>query len=119
MIRPSLIKPCHGFKNEDSIEVMLIDKLEEIAKNRGFFWPSQEIYGGVSGFYDYGPLGTLMKKHIEGMILDYYVMEEGCLAIESPVLTTIDPWVASGHVENFADKLIERSDPTSGSICQC
>ncbi len=86
---------------------MLIDKLEEIAKNRGFFWPSQEIYGGVSGFYDYGPLGTLMKKHIEGMILDYYVMEEGCLAIESPVLTTIDPWVASGHVENFADKLTE------------
>ena len=86
---------------------MLIDKLEEIAKNRGFFWPSQEIYGGVSGFYDYGPLGTLMKKHIEGMILDYYVMEEGCLAIESPVLTTIDPWVASGHVESFADKLAE------------
>ncbi|MBS3054104.1 MAG: glycine--tRNA ligase [Candidatus Aenigmarchaeota archaeon] len=85
----------------------LLDKIEEIAKNRGFFWPSQEIYGGVSGFYEYGPLGALLKKHIQDMILDYYVMQEGCLAIEAPVLTSISPWIASGHVESFADRMTE------------
>ena len=53
----------------------LLDRIEEIAKNRGFFWPSQEIYGGVSGFYDYGPLGTLLKKHIQDAIFDHYVMQ--------------------------------------------
>src|SRR3989338_2904899 len=85
----------------------LLDKIEEIAKNRGFFWPSQEIYGGVSGFYEYGPLGALLKKHIQDMILDYYLMQEGCLAIEAPVLTSISPWIASGHVESFADRMTE------------
>ncbi len=86
---------------------MLAGKIEDIAKRRGFFWLSQEIYGGVSGFYDYGPLGTLLKKHIQDMIMDYYVMEEGCLAVEAPVLTSISPWIASGHVESFADKITE------------
>ncbi|HLD83737.1 MAG TPA: glycine--tRNA ligase [archaeon] len=85
----------------------LLDRIEEIAKNRGFFWPSQEIYGGVSGFYDYGPLGTLLKKHIQDAIFDHYVMQEGCLSVEAPVLTSISPWIASGHVESFADRTTE------------
>ena len=44
---------------------MNIDAIEKIAKQRGFFYPSSEIYGGLSGFYDYGHLGTLMKNKIE------------------------------------------------------
>ncbi len=84
----------------------LIDEIEEIAKRRGFFWPSQEIYGGISGFYDYGPLGALLKINIEKIIRDNFI-SKGCLLLEAPVLTSIKPWQASGHVKSFADMLTE------------
>ena len=84
--------------------------IEEIAKKRGFFWPSQEIYGGISGFYDYGPLGTLMKRKIEQIIFNHYVNIEGCLSFEAPVLTTLKPWEISGHIDNFSDSTIDCND---------
>ncbi len=79
----------------------------DIAKRRGFFWPSFEIYQGCSGFYTYGPLGALMKMRVENLIREYYMIHEGCLLVEAPTLTTEDPWVASGHVESFTDMTIE------------
>jgi glycyl-tRNA synthetase len=79
----------------------------DIAKRRGFFWPSFEIYQGCSGFYTYGPLGTLMKLRIENLIREHYMIREGCLTIEAPTLTIEDPWVASGHVDSFTDMTIE------------
>lgn len=85
----------------------LADKILDIAKRRGFFWPSFEIYQGCSGFYTYGPLGTLLKLHIESVIRDHYVNKEGCLLVEAPTLTVEDPWVASGHVESFADMIVD------------
>ena len=83
----------------------LADKILDIAKRRGFFWPSFEIYQGCSGFYTYGPLGTLLKLHIESIIRNYFVNREGCLLVEAPTLTVEDPWVASGHVESFTDMI--------------
>ncbi len=83
------------------------DNVLDIAKRRGFFWPSGEIYGGCAGFYTYGPLGSLLKLRIEQMIREHYVNNEGCLLVEAPVLTPEDPWVASGHVESFTDMIIE------------
>ncbi len=83
-----------------------INKIEDIAKHRGFFWPSQEIYGGISGFYDYGPVGTLLKLNIEKMIRDNFV-SIGCILLEAPILTSLQPWVASGHVKGFADMITE------------
>lgn len=89
-------------KNDKNI----LGKLEEIAKRRGFFWPSFEIYQGCSGFYTYGPLGALLKARIEKLFRDFY-LRQGCLLMDAPILTTIDPWVASGHVESFNDMTIE------------
>jgi glycyl-tRNA synthetase len=86
---------------------MAHDEVLEIAKRRGFFWPSFEIYGSCAGFYTYGPLGSLLKLRIEQTIRDWYVNNEGCLVIEAPVLTPEDPWVASGHVKSFTDMIIE------------
>jgi glycyl-tRNA synthetase len=83
------------------------DSLEEITKRRGFFWPAFEIYGGCSGFYDYGPLGSLLKLKIENVIRKSYVIEEGCISVECPTLTIEQPWVASGHVKSFADFVVE------------
>jgi glycyl-tRNA synthetase len=81
----------------------------DIAKRRGFFWPAGEIYGGCAGFYTYGPLGALLKLRVEQLLRDHYINNEGCLLVEAPVLTTEDPWVASGHVESFTDMTIDCS----------
>jgi glycyl-tRNA synthetase len=79
----------------------------DIAKRRGFFWPSFEIYGSCGGFYTYGPLGALLKLRIEKLLRDHYVNREGCLLVEAPILTPEEPWVASGHVESFTDMNVE------------
>src|SRR3989338_1581408 len=79
----------------------------ELAKRRGFFWPAFELYGGAAGFYDYGPLGALLKLRVEELIRDFYVREEGCMLLESPVLTPLRVWEASGHTTGMTDLLAE------------
>ncbi|MFH1364885.1 MAG: glycine--tRNA ligase [Candidatus Aenigmatarchaeota archaeon] len=81
--------------------------LMDIAKRRGFFWPSFEIYGGCSGFYTYGPLGALLKMRIEAMLRDHFIRDERCLLMEAPIVTIEDPWVASGHVSSFTDMTVD------------
>jgi len=85
----------------------LYSKVMEIATRRGFVWPSSEIYGGVSGFYDYAPLGKLIKRHIEDKFRDYYLFAEGFIEIESSIICPQDVFVASGHVESFGDRMAE------------
>ncbi len=70
-------------------------------------YPSFEIYGGVSGFYDYGPVGSRIKQNIESLIRNYYVIDEECLEVECPTLSPEAVWIASGHVGNFTDLMTE------------
>ena len=70
-------------------------------------YPSFEIYGGLSGFYDYGPVGSRIKQNIENLIREYYVLDEEFMEVECPILSPQDVWVASGHLDNFTDKLTE------------
>jgi glycyl-tRNA synthetase len=58
----------------------------ELAKRRGFIWPSAECYGSMAGFIDYGPLGAMMKRRIENIWRDFYVIREGYYEIESPTI---------------------------------
>lgn len=86
-----------------------IDKYEliaDLAKRRGYFWPSFEIYGGVSGYLDLGPLGTRLKRHIEDEWLNLFVYQHGFVAISTPVITPEKVFIASGHVENFKDLMV-------------
>ncbi|WP_456475167.1 glycine--tRNA ligase [Candidatus Pyrohabitans sp.] len=78
----------------------------EIALRRGFINPSYEIYGGVSGFYDYAPLGAALKKNLEDIWRRYFVVEEGFMEISSPTISPEDVFIASGHVNNFVDPLV-------------
>jgi len=78
----------------------------EIALRRGFINPSYEIYGGVSGFYDYAPLGAALKKNLEDIWRRYFVVEEGFFEISSPTISPEDVFIASGHVSNFVDPLV-------------
>jgi glycyl-tRNA synthetase len=83
------------------------DKITELAKRRGFFWPSYEIYGGVSGFVTFGPLGAVLKRRIEDKFRDFYTRPLGILEIESSVILPSKVFEASGHVEHFKEPLVE------------
>lgn len=83
------------------------EKIMEIAKNRGFIWPSFELYGGVAGFYDLGPLGSSLKEKILDKWRRFYIIKEDCLEIDSPNIFPEDVLKASGHVDHFTDVMIE------------
>ncbi|GBF09777.1 glycine-tRNA ligase [Aeropyrum pernix] len=86
----------------------LFEKLVEIGKRRGFFWPSYEIYGGVAGFYDWGPLGHLLKRRIIEKWRRYFVLmhQDHVVEIETPVIGPEKVYIASGHVEHFTDPIV-------------
>jgi glycyl-tRNA synthetase len=86
-----------------------IDKYEllsDLAKRRGFFWPSFEIYGGLSGYLDLGPLGWRLKRKIEDKWLKLFVYQHGYAAISTPVITPEKVFIASGHVDHFKDLMV-------------
>jgi len=88
----------------------MADKYEqvlELAKRRGFIWNSFELYGGTAGFYDYGPLGAMLKRRVENVWRDIFVINEGYYEIESPTIGIEDVFIASGHVGGFSDPLTE------------
>ncbi|WP_094227196.1 glycine--tRNA ligase [Methanolobus psychrotolerans] len=87
-----------------------MDKYEqviEMAKRRGFLWNSFELYGGTAGFYDYGPLGSTLKRRIEQIWRETYVVQEGYMEIEAPTVGIEEVFIASGHVGGFSDPLCE------------
>ncbi len=85
------------------------DKIVELARRRGFFWPSVEIYGGVRGFLDFGPLGTLLKRNIEEKWRRTFIYEyqEFMVEIETPIIMPEIVFNASGHLEHFTDMIVE------------
>jgi len=83
------------------------DKVMDLAKRRGFLWNSFELYGGAAGFFDYGPLGCTVKRKVENIWREFYVLNEGYLEIEAPTIGVEDIFVASGHVGGFSDPLTE------------
>ena len=83
------------------------EKVLELAKRRGFLWPSFEIYGSTAGFWDFGPLGAALKGRIKEIWRDFHVIRGGFYEIETPTMNIEDVFVASGHVNNFADLMIE------------
>ena len=81
------------------------DKMSNISAKRGFLWPSFEIYSGVSGFTDYGPLGASLKNNIMQHWRKQYVSGEGFYEIEGPTVMPKEVLKASGHVDNFTDPM--------------
>ncbi|RLI09137.1 glycine--tRNA ligase [Candidatus Bathyarchaeota archaeon] len=85
------------------------DKYElvsELARRRGFFWPALEIYGGVSGFICYGPLGVLLKERIVRKFREIFIKPLGSLEIDSPIIMPERVFQASGHVEHFKEPMV-------------
>jgi glycyl-tRNA synthetase len=86
----------------------IYDKVVELARRRGFFWPSYEIYGGVAGFYDIGPYGFALKKKIIEAWRRFFVFQhqDYVVEIETPVIAPSIVFEASGHVESFTDPIV-------------
>ena len=93
-------------------ETKTLDKftaINELARRRGFFWQSYEIYGGASGFATYGYLGARVKQNIERKLRELFVYKLGIMEIESPVITPEKVFEASGHIEHFKEPMVECS----------
>ncbi len=87
---------------------MTIDQISTFCKAKGFVYPSSEIYGGFSGFFDYGPLGAELKNNIKQAWWKFHVQDrEDIVGIDGSIITHPSVWVASGHVGCFEDILVE------------
>ena len=105
----------------------LMEKVTALCKRRGFIFQSSEIYGGLSGFYDYGPYGVALKRNIRELWWRHLVeLRDDVVGLESTLIMHPEVWKASGHVDNFVDPLVQclgeckrrwRADQLQGGRC--
>ena len=88
--------------------------LDSLLRRRLFFTPAFEVYGGVSGLYDYGPPGCSLQANIIDAWRKHFVLEEDMLEVDCTMLTPAEVLKTSGHVDKFADWMCK--DPKSGEI---
>jgi len=81
--------------------------LMEMLVRRGFLWQSFEIYGGMAGFIDYAPLGNNLRRKIENIWREFFVINERSVEIDTPLIGIEEVFIASGHATSFVDIAIE------------
>ncbi len=85
-----------------------MEKIVALSKNRGFIFSGSEIYGGLANTWDYGPLGVELKNNVKQAWWKKFVTENRYnVGVDCAILMNRDVWVASGHVVNFNDPLID------------
>jgi glycyl-tRNA synthetase len=85
-----------------------MDEIVSLCARRGFIWQSSEIYGGINGFWDYGPLGVELKNNLKALWWQRVVRERDDVeGIDSSIIAHPRTWEASGHVEHFSDPLVD------------
>src|SRR4030042_2762270 len=86
----------------------IMDKIVSLSKRRGFIFPSSEIYSGLGGIYDLGPLGVELSNNIKRLWWKNIVQErDNVVGLDSSILMSRQVWHTSGHVKSFADPLVE------------
>ncbi|MFC7018427.1 MULTISPECIES: glycine--tRNA ligase [Haloarcula] len=83
------------------------ERLTELAKRRGFFFPAAGAYGGAAGFWTYGPQGAALKSNVEEAWRDRFVVKEGHQEISAPDVMPEPVFEASGHLDGFDDMIVE------------
>jgi glycyl-tRNA synthetase len=85
-----------------------MDDIVRLAKQRGFIFPSAEIYGGFRSTYDYGPLGVAMLRNVkEAWWRSMVQLRPEVVGLDAAILSSPKVWAASGHLENFTDPLVD------------
>jgi len=85
-----------------------MEEIISLCKRRGFIYQGSDIYGGLAGTWDYGPLGTELKRNIEQLWWKFFVSNnDNIYGVDAAILMNQKVWQASGHVDTFADPLVE------------
>ncbi len=110
----------------DQTPTVPMEKIVSLAQRRGFIFPGSEIYGGLSGCWDYGPLGIELKRNIKQAWWQAMVQNrDDMVGIETSILMARQVWEASGHTERMVDPLVEcknchlrwKADDLQGTRC--
>ena len=97
-------------------DAAFMDKLTALCKRRGFIYQSSEIYGGIGGFWDYGPLGVELKRNIKDlwwhdMVTNPPIGPDGheveMVGVDCSIIMNPKVWEASGHATGFADPMVD------------
>jgi glycyl-tRNA synthetase len=89
-------------------ENVLMEKIVSLCKRRGFIFQSSEIYGGINGFWDYGPLGAELKRNVKETWWNTMIRQrEDVAGLEATIIMSPKIWEASGHVSTFSDPMID------------
>ncbi len=109
-------------------DATLMDKIVAVCKRRGFIFQSSEIYGGLSGAWDYGPMGAELKRNVKAAWWQSVVhFRDDVMGLDSSILMHPTTWKASGHTDNFTDVLVDcrkckrrfRQDHLKGKCPNC
>src|SRR5215831_1212158 len=107
-------------------ENLLMEKIVSLCKRRGFIFQSSEIYGGINGFWDYGPLGAELKRNVKELWWNTMTRQrDDVVGLEATIIMAPQIWKASGHVDTFSDPMIDcktckgrfRADQTNEIPC--
>ena len=89
-------------------ENVLMEKIVSLCKRRGFIYQSSEIYGGINGFWDYGPLGAELKRNVKELWWNTMTRQrDDVVGLEATIIMHPQIWKASGHVDTFSDPMID------------
>ncbi len=103
-----------------------LEDIVSLAKRRGFVYQGSDVYGGLAGTWDYGPLGVALKRNITNLWWKMFVEDrEDMYGVDASILMNQKVWKASGHVEGFSDPMVEcsncharlRADHIKGKTC--
>ncbi len=107
MPEPGLEKPV-SMETATPEQHVTMDEITALAKRRGFIFQSSEIYGGINGFYDYGPLGAVLKRNVKNAWWhDTVELRDDVVAFDSSIIMHPLTWKASGHIDAFHDRMVD------------
>ena len=93
---------------ESAATNVTLDEITALAKRRGFIFQSSEIYGGIGGFYDYGPLGSILKRNVkDAWWRENVQLRDDVVPFDSSIIMHPLTWKASGHVDAFHDRMVD------------
>lgn len=88
--------------------MVTLDEVVSLCKRRGFIFPGSDIYGGITGFWDYGPMGAELKRNLKDEWWKSMVqLRRDVVGLDAAIVMNPQVWVASGHVSSFSDPLVE------------
>lgn len=95
-------------KNEAAYDKVKMEDIVSLCKRRGIIFPSSEIYNGFAGFFDYGPLGSELKKNVKDAFWTNFVQcREDVVGIDTSIIHNPTTWQSSGHLDGFSDPMVD------------